>query len=174
MTDRTEHAFLGEEFLTWLWYRSETGRATFTLRDRTEVGVSLDDFLCIGGSEDETEQTLRRGLPTRSSEATAALASGKRLVKARLILAAQHDEWTLTLDGPRFACASVRRNSAEEATDSPEARDIERIESFVRVGELLDGIYTIFLEDRLQESFSTSTLSEMRSWVAERANIGSR
>ncbi len=168
MQDRSEHAFLGEEFLTWLWYRSETGQATFTLRDRSEVAISLDDFLCIGGNEDETEQTLRKGLPTRSHEATAALASGKRLVKARLIVAEGDDEWTLTLDGPRFAFGSVRRNNPEADSESAEARDIERIQSFVRVGEVLDGIYGAFLDERLQENFSATTLDAMRGWVEAR------
>ena len=173
MTDGSQYSFLGEEFLTWLWYRSESGRSTFALKDRTEVAISLDDFLCIGGGgEDETEQTLRKGLPTRSLEATAALSAGKRLVKSRLILAQGDDEWLLTLDGARFAYASVRRQGAEEDADSPEARDIDRIESFVRVGELLDGVYEIFLEERLRESFVEKTLPEMRSWVDARAEVG--
>lgn len=172
MTDGGQYSFLGEEFLTWLWYRSESGRATFTLKDRTEVGISLDDFLCLGGGgEDETEQTLRRGLPTRSPEATAALAGGKRLVKSRLILGQGDDEWSLTLDGARFAYGSVRRQGAEEDADSPEARDIERIEGFVRAGEILDGVYEIFLGERLRESFVESTLPEMQSWVEARANL---
>ena len=169
MNETTPHGFLGEEFLTWLWYRSECGQASFVLKDRSEVGISLDDFLCIGGGEDETEQTLRKGLPTRSLEATAALSTGKRLTRARLILAADNDEWMLTLDGPRFACASVRRLGDEEDTDSPEARDIERIESFVRVSELLDGVYEQFLAERLNESFADKQLREMRKWVSARS-----
>lgn len=169
MDTTSQFSFLGEEFLTWLWFRSERGLATFVLKDRTEVAISLDDFLCIGGGEDETEQTLRKGLPTRSLEATAALSSGKRLVKSRLILAQGGDEWMMTLDGPRFACASVKRIGAEEDAETPEARDIERIDSSVRVGELLDGVYEIFLSERLQERFVHDKLPEMRSWVSARA-----
>lgn len=169
MIDTSEYAFLGEEFLTWLWFRSERGLSTFVLPDRTEVAISLDDFLCIGGGEDETEQTLRKGLPTRSHEATAALSTGKRLVKSRLVLAQGGDEWMLTLDGPRFACASVKRIGAEEDAETPEERDIERIDSFVRVGELLDGVYEIFLAERLREDFVRKQLPEMRSWVSARA-----
>jgi hypothetical protein len=82
------HGFLGEEFLTWLWFRWETEGGEFTLPGGRVVGVALDDFLSFAAqSDDETEQTLRRGLPTRTAEARTALRQGNRLRKARLLVA---------------------------------------------------------------------------------------
>ena len=69
------HGFLGEEFLTWIWFRWETTGGEFTLSGGRVVGIALDDFLAFAApSEDATEQTLRRGLPTRTAEARTALA----------------------------------------------------------------------------------------------------
>ena len=62
------HGFLGEEFLTWLWFKWETEGGEFTLSGGRVVGIAIDDFLTFGAlTEDETEQTLRRGLPTRAT-----------------------------------------------------------------------------------------------------------
>jgi hypothetical protein len=63
------HGFLGEEFLTWIWFRWETDGGEFTLPGGRVVGIALDDFLCFAAPhDDETEQTLRRGLPTRTAD----------------------------------------------------------------------------------------------------------
>jgi len=39
------HGFLGEEFLTWLWFRWETQVGEFTLPGGRVVGVVIDDML---------------------------------------------------------------------------------------------------------------------------------
>lgn len=170
MNPTSEFGFLGEEFLTWLWFRSETGRGTFTLAGDSTVGVSLDDFLCIGGGDGETEQTLRHGLPTRTPEATVALSAGKRLARARLIVAEGDDEWTFTLDGQRFAFGSVK-NTNSDPEDDPAGRDLARIRSFVRIGEIVEALYAVFLEQRLGPSFDESGIPEMRAWVAARGAV---
>ena len=78
-------AFLGEEFLTWLWFRIETEGGEFDIGRQRELAVSFDDFIAFAPRDgDETEQTLRKGIPTRSPEASAALRHGHRLTRARL------------------------------------------------------------------------------------------
>ena len=80
--------FLGEEFLTWLWFRIETEGGDFDLGRDRHVGVSFDDFIAFAPLDnDETEQTLRKGSPSRCAEAAAALRNGRRLTRARLVLA---------------------------------------------------------------------------------------
>lgn len=168
MTVLGELAFLGEEFLTWLWFKSETGAGTFQAQDGTEIGVTLDDFLALGGEEDAPEQILRRGLPTRSPEATVSLKSGKRVLRARLILASGGEQWGLTLDGHRFAFGAVRTERSEDPDEIVEARDLARMESFARIAELIDELYRIFLGERVRPQFQRETLQAMRGWVRAR------
>ena len=73
--NHNDASYLGEEFLTWLWFRIETAGGTFEV-GRNRVGVILDDFIAFAPHEaDETEQSLRKGLPTRTAEARAGLRS---------------------------------------------------------------------------------------------------
>ena len=68
--------FLGEEFLTWLWFRIETQGGDFDLPGNRAVGLSFDDFLAFAPrDDDETEHTLKKGTPSRSAEASTALRS---------------------------------------------------------------------------------------------------
>jgi hypothetical protein len=63
-------------------------------------------------TEDETKQTLRRGLPTRTEEARTALRQGHRLGKARLIIAKGERQWTATIDTPSLTLAGVKLQTA--------------------------------------------------------------
>lgn len=163
-----EYAFLGEEFLTWLWFRCETRRGLFRMPDGTEVGVAIEDYLCLGGSsEHETENTLRNGLPTRAPEARAALLSGKRLARARLTFAEHDEQWSFVLHGATLDLASVRCPDVDHSdyVDDPAGEDCERISKFTRLTELVDGVYRQFLRERLREDYRSQTLDEMRRWA---------
>lgn len=159
-------SFLGEEFLLWLWHHCETADGTFELPDQSAVGVALDDFLCLGDANpDETEQTLRRGLPTRSAEATAALQAGKRVKRARLLIAEDGRQWSVVLDH-ELRLRSVRC----EAEDKEEAGDVSaaRIAGFLRLGEIVDGLYHRFLTARLMPGWHKDTAPRIRRWIAGR------
>jgi recombination associated protein RdgC len=173
MSETNEHAFLGEEFLTWIWYRTETKKAVFPMEDGAQVGIALDDLLVFGGAdENEMQQTLRRGMPTRAMEAAAALKAGKRLSKAKMILAEGNDQWSFTLDGATLSFSSVRcpepdadEDTSSEGAPTPQDIDSERMDAFARLSQHFDGVYRIFLRDRLREDWERSTLQEIRHWI---------
>jgi recombination associated protein RdgC len=161
--------FLGEEFLTWLWFKCETEGGEFTLKHGEIVGVSLEDYLCLGDDDPErTEQTLRRGLPTRAAEATAALAGGKRLKKARVLIAEGSQEWSVVLDGGlRFGSARcLETGGVEEGSRSDPSAD--RVSAFLRLPEIVSGLFGIFLGERLTPDFRSRVVPRMARWIASR------
>lgn len=175
MSESNEHAFMGEEFLTWLWYRTETKKAVFAMENGDQVGIALDDLLVFGGAdENEMQQTLRHGMPTRAMEAAAALKAGKRLRKAKIILAEGNEQWSFTLDGATLGFSSVRCPQPEADDDSmegsptPQDIDSERMDAFSRLAGHFDGVYRIFLRDRLREGWERSTLQEIRRWIDQK------
>lgn len=167
MTGTRDAGFLGEEFLTWLWFRTECGRGTFRLAGGEEVAVALEDELKLTGGRDGTEQSLRKGLPTRSPEATASLRAGRRLARARLVVAAGDAEWTVTLDGGRLSFGSVKPNDAATGAGE-EDRDVGRMRAYLRLARLVEQLYTAYLRERAAPDFEDRVLPEMRAWLAAR------
>ncbi|HEU4418602.1 MAG TPA: hypothetical protein VFT55_06660, partial [Planctomycetota bacterium] len=145
------HGFLGEEFLTWVWFRWETDGGEFTLSGGRVVGVALDDFLAFAApSEDETEQTLRRGLPTRTAQARTALRQGHRLKRARLLIAEGSRQWSATLDAPTFALSGVKLPEDAEDCESDEDRTADRTANWLQLHEIVQALYARFLAERLR------------------------
>ncbi len=174
MKNLPEKAFLGEEFLTWLWYRTETGQGEFRLKDGGYAGVSMEDFLLFGGDDrDELEQTLRNGLPSKSPEATTALAEGKRLARARLTMANGEREWILVLDGRTFEPLSVKcpEEDPEDIGDDPMAKDLVRMQGFTELSDLIDEIFGQFLAKRLSPTFEDQEVPRIKAWIQKRRKL---
>jgi len=161
------HGFLGEEFLTWLWFRWETDGGEFTLAGGRVVGVALDDFLTFSApSEDETEQTLRRGLPTRTVQARTALRQGHRLRKARLLIAEGERQWAATLDAPTLSLNGVKLPDDAEECESDADRTADRAANWLALHELVQGLYARFLHERLRADYQRTAGEAQARWMA--------
>lgn len=161
------HGFLGEEFLTWLWFMWETDGGEFTLTGGRIVGVALDDFLAFAApSEDATEQTLRRGLPTRTAEARTALRQGSRLRKARLLVAEGSRQWTATLDAPTLSLGGVKLPEDAEECESDADRTADRAANWLALHEIVQALYQHFLQQRLRPDYRKTVGEEQARWMA--------
>ncbi|MCA8975165.1 MAG: hypothetical protein KDC98_10605 [Planctomycetes bacterium] len=162
------HGFLGEEFLTWLWYRWETDGGEYELSAGRTVGIALDDFLAFAApSDDETEQTLRHGLPTRTAEARTALRQGRRLKKAKLILAEGSRQWIATLDASTMTLTGVRLPEDAEDVESPADRTADRAANWHALYETLMAIYRLFLRERLAADYRGGDGEKQAQWMAD-------
>lgn len=162
----TTHGFLGEEYLTWLWFRWERDGGEFTLHGGRTVGIAIDDLLVFAPlGDDETQQTLRRGLPTRTIEARAALRQGHRLSRARLIVAEGQRQWTLTLDGERLAFSGVKLPEDAEECESDTDRTADRSANWLALHEIVAGLFAQFLRVRLAPAWLEQEAPAMSAWM---------
>ncbi len=166
-TGADTHGFLGEEFLTWLWFRWESDGGEFTLPGGRVVGVALDDFLSFSAaSEDETEQTLRRGLPTRTAEARTALRQGNRLKKARLLVAEGSRQWSATLDAATLTLNGVKLPEDAEECESDVDRTTDRSANWLALHEIVQALYGSFLRERLRPDYKKAGAEKQARWMA--------
>ena len=62
-------AFLGKEFLTWLWFKSEIRNHKFSFKDLGSFILYIDDSLKLGGGSGFVrEHSLKGGTPAYSLE----------------------------------------------------------------------------------------------------------
>lgn len=162
------HGFLGEEFLTWLWFKWETEGGEFTLSGGRVVGIAIDDFLTFGAlTEDETEQTLRRGLPTRTAEARTALRQGHRVRKARMLIAEGERQWTATIDAPSLTLGGVKLPDDAEECESEMDRTADRAANWLALHEIVQALYRLFLKQRLDPDYQTAGAEAQATWMAK-------
>ncbi len=158
-----EKAFLGREFLTWLWFQTESGTGTFDHPDG-RIGVVLDDYLGFVSDEEEAQEaSLKKGNPARSPEAWMALMSGKKLAKARVQLAQGERSWSalITGDGLKISSTKMPELGVEPGDDMVAAR-LTDLEDFFG---LVDHLFVAFLRVRLGDGWD-GFVSECMQWAS--------
>ena len=173
--DPSAQAFLGREFLTWLWYRCETDGGTFDLPDGPstslgtgEVGVVFNDYVALVSEGEEREENIcKKGSAHRSQEARTALAVGKIVSAAKLEIARGERSFTATISGETLDVRGAKYPDAE--ADDPEERTLERLQAMQELSAIVDGLYALFLGVRLAPAWEAKEAPAMARWVRKRA-----
>lgn len=158
----------GQDFLTWLWFCSEARGGMMRVGDRGDFGLMIEGpLMFVREGQGAHETVLRHGTPELSVEAKIALLSGKKLRRARLVMARGKDTWQVTVDADPFAFRGLKIPEGEKL--DPISRFQERMTALdTFTGTFLE-IYDRFLRERADERQWEKTKSDIHRWVSERS-----
>ncbi len=169
-----EKRFLGQEFLIWLWFRSETQGGNVELPGRGWVPVVFEKHMLLEcGEGPECEKLVCRGLMTELKEARAALALGKRPEQARLKIGSEEQEYSFTLSAATLEFRSMKLPATAGADDDDrtglEGQILERIALIEEGIELMTNLYRLFLNLRISDAWN-GELIRLREWISSGAD----
>lgn len=156
--------FLGKEFLTWLWWRSERDNGKVG-----EIGVELGQQLVMvtGGNVVESA-TIASDAPSQAEEARTALRAGKKVQKARVLLDVGELQFTATITSD-LALSSVKLPTVLGKDEDLSGTVLqERMRLLRQLEEIVHDLYRQFLDVRLTEAWQTEQ-DALRNWVLEGA-----
>jgi hypothetical protein len=174
LVDRIETTrFLGNEFLTWLWFKVELYEGTFDVGELGKCEVWFDTTLQLAGWADDSEKTILRGAaPSSSAEASEALKQGKVPVKAALRLVLNSEEYVFTLNGKTLGLSGVK--IPEVGMEELEERFYERMRLLEQLDEVVTTLYDEFLLVRLSSLWDAELAPAMRDWVKGKDSMTTR
>jgi hypothetical protein len=153
--------YLGQEFLTWLWWRAST-RPEFRQADGSAFYVHVDEYLDLRGERGAARRTvLRAGMPGASAEGKSALRGGKTVAAARFLFARGEEEVAATIRGEDLDVSGAR-------FPSPEGKDYEEriaasLDAVDRLYRDLDACLRVFLEVRTSPRWEEECAA-LRAW----------
>lgn len=166
---QTTDLILGQEFLTWLWFRSATG-TIFNDKSGTPFSVSMEQRIVVqGGEGDHVETASVSGLDSELREARLGLTTGKKVTRALLRLERGPEEWQVTLKAADFSLSGLKtpkidRSDRDDA--DPDALLLEKIALIENCLDLLDKVYAVFLDVRMDAKSWQEEVKTLREWMA--------
>jgi len=162
---------LGQDFLTWLWFRSEKNGWLFRMKDGSEFNVYLEQRLSVrGGSGENVEKAVVTGPHAEFTEAKLGLRNGKLVDKALVKIERDGATWTVLLASDDYSLSSLKTPKIEtrlEEGDDPDAAFLEKMMLLEQCTGFIDELYRQFLEVRLSTNW-TDELRAFREWLAEK------
>jgi len=154
--------WLGNEFLLWLWFTTDTQTDTIQLPDGSEAtfmfcgGVKVEDPNGVGGNG-----TMNSDSAVRLPEARAAVAAGKLPRKAALRVVRNGDDCAFTLQAEALAVGGAK-------FPKPDATGREahyaRLQQIRDLAETIDLMFGAFLAVRGGDQWE-AVAAEMRAWL---------
>lgn len=156
---------IGENFLTWLWFYCEDNNGVLPKSQLGEFQCLIEGPLVfVSEGNGAQESSLRRGAPTLSAEAKAALTVGKKLRRAKLTLALGKDEvWSATIDAEHFTFRSLKVPEGE-AMD-PASVFEERIHFLNTYQSVVFALFQRFVACMADEESFNTTQERAKEWV---------
>ena len=168
----------GRDFLTWLWYHSEENGGTVEDVEYGEFTLAVEGpltfaFSAVKAKDPELdgagESVVKRGNVLISAEAKAALQVGKKLTKAKIMLArSDAEKWTFTFNADTFTFSGLSLPEGEEMELN--SRFEERVTNLNILHKVMRDYFRMFV-DSLEGDKLAVTEKKVRSWVAEHESM---
>lgn len=170
-----EKRFLGQEFLTWLWYKSEERGGPVDIPGMGDIIVVFEKHMLLEYGEGESfEKIICQGLQAEMKEAHTGLKVGKKLEQARILIGRGEYEWNVTMTGSMFDFRSVKTPKtmmASEESDDPaaaEGRILEKLGHYEEIMSIINELFRLFLKLRISENWQNE-LTGIRNWIQQAA-----
>ena len=167
-----EKRFLGQEFITWLWYKSEERGGTVLLPGTGDIQLVFEKHMLLEYGEGESfEKIICQGLQAELNEARTGLRMGKKLEQARIHLVQGEYEWHMTLKASLLEFRSVKlpktmaASEEGETAEAVEGRLLDRIGMLETATRTVDELFRLFLEIRTSPGAWQDELVRIRQWI---------
>jgi hypothetical protein len=159
--------FLGREFLTWLWYKSETQQGLFSLENSQQVELWIDDKIVLQSDGYEGVQMITcQGENLDFSEARHALKEGKKVTQAKIRLIIDSNEWTFTLDAAWLNFRGLKTPKVMlDPKEDPAGLFHEKAYLLDTAVSSIEQLLIRFLNDRISDHWDIKEVPAIRKWV---------
>lgn len=161
---------LGQEFLTWLWHKSETMNGQFRNTHGEAFHVSMEQRVVVRGGEGDAKETASVSGPmSLLREARLGVTMGKKVVRALVRLEKDGLDWQVNLRAEDFSLSSFKTPpvAKPEKDDDPDAAFLEKMYLMETGLAMLDTMYAQFLEARLTSATWNQELKAVAAWLKE-------
>ncbi|MBW1986327.1 MAG: hypothetical protein JRI50_03710 [Deltaproteobacteria bacterium] len=163
------YRFLGREFLTWLWFKSEDDPdGTIQLPGQKPLSLEVGEKMRLEVGEGEYFQSLAvQGSHSNHQEARLGLRQGKTLEELHLKVTREDQEWPLTLKATTFEVKGLKNNTSHSLADEDdEAHFFDQMAQVEEITDILDGLFAEFLRLRLSPEWEATELPRLKAWMA--------
>ncbi|MCB8572040.1 hypothetical protein LJE06_13160 [Bilophila wadsworthia] len=164
----TTDMMLGQEFLTWLWFRSDNDRV-FMGKDGVSFTIEVEQKIAVMGGEGEnTETATCSGTNARLAEARRGLKAGKKVHRELVSFSRDNLGFQTMLHAEDITLCSVRLPPIEPDPDAdPDAVLLERMYLIELLYGMFECLFTEFMTLRMDARTWRDICRKMSDWIME-------
>ena len=159
-----KYKFLGNEFLTWLWYAVSKHQLNITL----EIGNKL---IIENDNNDSVERLAITGELANFDEALLSIKKGGLVNEMQLIyFNEKNQKWTFSLKGESLSFSGLKLpetaliQSIQQDENNTESKILDRMDLIEQTCNLLESLFSQFIHLRTSENWA-KTANNIKEWA---------
>ena len=162
------YKFLGDEFLTWLWFIIENDQTFIKNWDSDFVSLDIGNRIVLEKRTNEgVEHITIKGDIAGLDEGILALSKGAMVNELNMVYKTGENESKFTVKGESLNISSLSTptTGAPESPEDIEGCVIEKAYHYDQVITLLHNIYNYFIKLRISNDWNNKSLPAIKKWI---------
>ena len=163
------YKFLGNEFLTWLWFMIETDQNRLRRYDPLLVSLNIGSRLVLENTRNNAKETITiKGEDANLEEGLLALKKGAVVTEIHLSYKAGAQHWQFSLKGESLNISNLKlpETGPVETTEDLEGAVIEKTYLAETVIGLVNNLFSHFIKLRVSNKWRNQTVPRIRKWAS--------
>ena len=159
--------FLGDEFLTWLWFVIEQDPSVVRKADPDLSSFEIGNRIVLEKRHKEAlERITIKGEDAGLEEARVALQNGALVAELNLIYRSAQQKWQFTLKGESLNLSSLKtpKIATPESPEEVEGRVLEKIFLYDKILQFLEKLYKSFIKLRISSRWQSHEIYLIKKW----------
>jgi hypothetical protein len=162
------YQFLGEEFLTWLWYVIENDQNLIKNFDKDFVALEIGNRIVFENRRKESgERITIKGDGASLEEGILSLKKGALVAELNMVFKKAELTWQFTLKGEslNFSSLNLPSTAIPEPEEDIEGFVLEKIYLYNNILKILENIFIHFVKLRLSNGWRNKMVPKIRNWI---------
>ncbi len=160
--------FIGNEFLTWLWFTIDTNQYFFKTVDETLTSLYLGNRIVLENSVNDASEIITiKGDDAGLEEGLLSLRKGAVVIEMNLSYKTENQEWKFTLKGESlsFSGLKVPETGPVETKSDIEGMVLEKAYLYEKAIDLVNRLYHVFLKLRSSREWNQKIVPDIKKWI---------
>ena len=162
--------FLGDEFLTWLWFVIDQDSSILKKLDPELTSLEIGNRIVLKKrNKKAAERITIKGEDADLDEAMLALKKGALVAEFNLIYRSAQQKWQFTLKGESLNLSSLKtpQIAPPESQDDLEAAVLEKIFLYDKILQFLEKLYKYFIKLRISNNWQGREIGLIKKWIGK-------
>ncbi len=169
-TAYNKYLFLGNEFLTWIWYLIETDQDLGKISgSQDQISMDIGNSIVLENNlgDKRKEKITIKGDQAGLEEGTTALKKGAWVTEINLLCKIGEEEYKFTIKGESFNLTGLKTPAIDTSSseDEIEGMIIEKTYLLLKVTQVIDTLFLKYIENRISDDWKTKEFQAIKTWI---------
>ena len=163
------YRFLGDEFLTWLWYLVESDPNAIRAVDPECLSLEIGNRIVLENRRGKSvERITIKGDDAGLEEGKLALRKGALVAESAFIFKTGEHEWQFSLKGESLNVSGLKTPgpTLPQSAEEIEAFLLDKADQFHRILNLLENLFKTFIQVRITGKWSSKITPAIKKWIS--------